>query len=159
MPAVFRILDDTEFRIENDLLLTNVIAYELVGVGEFRHADEIRRAVREEETAVTDVDADSLRMVLRAFDHARARGLLDDDANRLRDALVTRFVPSPTYELFDDGGTKIRDWHSTSGPYVANERLVTGPEELWLVVSARHSDDDETGVLVVKPYPSGERRL
>jgi len=158
VPALFRILGRDEFRVENDLTLANVIAYELDGVGEFRHADEIRRAVGERGTAVIEVDSYSLRMVLRALDHAKARGLLDEDGNRLRDDLVTRLVPSPAYELVDAEGTKIRDWHSTSGPYVQGERLVTGPDDRWLVVKGRQPLLDETGVLVVEPFPA-ERGL
>jgi hypothetical protein len=153
VPAIFRLGPGPEYRIENDLMLANVIAYELDGVGEFRHADEIRRAAGEGETAIIDVDMHSARMVLRALDHARARGLLDDDANRLRDDLVTQFVVSPTYVLVDEDGAKIREWHSTSGPYVPGERLVTDDDERWRVVDVRGSFSDEIDVLVVEPYP------
>jgi hypothetical protein len=154
VPAVFRLGEDAEFRIENDLMLVNVIAYELDGVGEFQHADELRRAIAAKEEAVINVDMYSARMVLRALDHARARDLLDEDGNRLRDDLVTQFVESPSYVLKDDEGNQIREWHPTSGPYVPSERLVTAPGEMWLVVdSTQPLHDDQLGVLTVRPYP------
>ena len=154
MPAVFEFPDE-QFRIGNDLLLATHLTYELNGVGEFRIADELSEAANSGDTVTIQMSPDNARMILRALDHVRAKGVLDEDGNRLRDALVRDFVASPSYRLVTTDGEALGDWHPTSGPYVPGERLVTGPDDAWEVIDVTQPwDDDELGELVVRPWPT-----